>query len=67
MNKIEPATIKEIRMIYTDGTVISIPETKALTVGNMFMKLIAKEKMEWKVLKAKKSSFLYRVYTFFNL
>ena len=60
MKKNKPINLTKIELTYDDGTVIRVPEDKALRVGTAFMKLMGTEGVEWEVVeksKAKKNFF----------
>lgn len=43
--------LKAVYLEYTDGSVIAVPENKALEVGTIFMKAVGKQELEWSVVR----------------
>lgn len=44
-------TLKEIQLHYSDGSIIAVPEDKALRIGTTFMKIVGKENIEWHIIR----------------
>ena len=58
--------LKEIRLIYNDGTILSLPEQRMPTVGPAFMKLIKDEQLEWNIVSTGKQSWRDKLKKFFD-
>lgn len=59
--------LTKIQLFYDDGSILEVPETKQLEVGTIFMKAIAKHRLEWKILQKQHPTLFERIKEFFAI
>ena len=62
--------VKQLRAVfleYSDGSVIAVPEDKALRVGTAFMRVIGQQELDWQVVKLGQPSSLEKLKKFFAI
>lgn len=59
--------LKEIQLHYEDGSIISVPEDKTYYVGSMFMKILEKGLIDWKIVKKSDKTLITKIKDFFNI
>lgn len=64
---VRPVNLRKVELHYDDGSIIAVPENKALKVGTAFMSVVSKEQIEWEVVREEKESFFTKMKKFFNI